>query len=90
MYKHYNLQNVDNLFKEKPEIVFSNDKITLFHNDFIQVDLSEYKGKVNLLITSPPYNVGIEYGKHNDAVNYEDYLSFTEKWLCKSYELLLE
>ncbi|ACN98523.1 modification methylase MjaVI (N-4 cytosine-specificmethyltransferase MjaVI) (M.MjaVI) [Sulfurihydrogenibium azorense Az-Fu1] len=83
-------KDIKNYFKEKPELIFSNDKIKLFHNDFIEVDLSDYKGKVNLIITSPPYNVGIEYGKHNDAVNYEDYLSFTEKWLYKSYELLAD
>jgi len=42
-------------FKEKPELVFSKGNIKLFYNDFIKIDLSEYKGKVNLVITSPPY-----------------------------------
>ncbi len=32
---------------------------------------------VHLAITSPPYNVGLEYDSHNDQMPYEDYL----RWL---------
>jgi DNA modification methylase len=32
---------------------------------------------VHLAITSPPYNVGLEYDSHNDKMPYDDYL----KWL---------
>ncbi len=77
-------------FKEKANLVFNKENIKLYHNDFIKADLSEYKGKINLLVTSPPYNLSIEYGKHNDALDYEDYLAFTEKWLTKAYELLAD
>lgn len=31
---------------------------------------------VHLAITSPPYNVGISYDKHNDNMHYDDYLDF--------------
>lgn len=31
---------------------------------------------VNLIVTSPPYNVGIEYENHNDNLDYIDYLHF--------------
>ena len=43
-----------------------------------------------MLITSPPYNLSIEYGKHDDSLSYEDYLEFTEKWLRKAYELMAD
>ena len=36
---------------------------------------------VDLIITSPPYNVGIEYGSNDDSSEYESYLKFCEKWL---------
>lgn len=85
-----NKNNIDYYFKEKPNLVFSKENIKLFHNDFIKADLSEYASKVNLLITSPPYNLSIEYGKHDDTLDYEDYLDFTEKWLRKSYELMAD
>jgi len=64
------------------------DRIFLFENDFLLVDLKELKGKVNLTVTSPPYNVGVDYGSHNDSMNYNEYLLFTRKWLEKIYDLL--
>ena len=33
-------------------------------------------GVVNLIITSPPYNVGKPYGKHNDIMEFPEYLEF--------------
>ncbi len=84
----YNNQN--QFFIEKPRIVFDKKNIKLFHNDFIKVDFSEYVGRVNLLITSPPYNLSIEYGKHNDSLDYEVYLEFTKQWLTKAYELMAD
>jgi site-specific DNA-methyltransferase (adenine-specific) len=35
----------------------------------------------DLIVTSPPYNVGIKYNSSDDVLSYEDYLSFTKKWL---------
>lgn len=36
---------------------------------------------VHLAITSPPYNVGVGYDKHDDSMNYEQYLDWlTEVW----------
>ncbi len=77
-------------FKEKQNLVYDKKNLEIYHNDFINVDLSEYAGKINLLITSPPYNLSIEYGKHNDNLKYEDYLIFTENWLKKAYQLLAD
>ena len=37
---------------------------------------------IHLAITSPPYNVGIEYDKHDDQMKYEQYLNWLSKiWL---------
>lgn len=36
---------------------------------------------IDLIVTSPPYNVGIEYKSTNDTMTYEDYLLFSKKWL---------
>lgn len=40
---------------------------------------------VHLVITSPPYNVGKQYGKHDDKMDFQEYLVFLNKvWLeCK-------
>jgi site-specific DNA-methyltransferase (adenine-specific) len=45
-------------------------KSSLFHDAFIDIT-----------ITSPPYNVGIDYATHDDEISYSDYMKFTRKWL---------
>jgi hypothetical protein len=32
------------------------------------------------IVTSAPYNVGIEYSRHQDADPYEEYLDFFRLW----------
>lgn len=45
------------------------------------------KEGVDLIVTSPPYNVGKAYNgnSEDDAIAYKDYLSFTKKWLRNCY-----
>jgi site-specific DNA-methyltransferase (adenine-specific) len=40
---------------------------------------------VDLIITSPPYNVGIDYGSNGDNLTYEEYLNFSHTWLKNCY-----
>ncbi len=83
-------QREENLFIEKENLIFQEKNIRIYQNDFIKVDLSDYIGKINLIITSPPYNLSIEYGKHNDNLSYKDYLDFTKQWLSKAFQLLTD
>lgn len=39
----------------------------------------------DLGITSPPYNLGIEYNSNDDSTSYEDYLKFSKIWLENCY-----
>ena len=64
-------------FKSKNILIY-NDDILKFH--------SVSKNSVDLIITSPPYNVDIHYNSHSDNLNYEDYLGFTRKWIKKCFE----
>jgi site-specific DNA-methyltransferase (adenine-specific) len=62
-------------------------------NRIIQGDCVVEMGKlpestVDLVVTSPPYNVGIDYDSHDDRMTMEDYWEFTEQWLSKAYRLL--
>ena len=45
---------------------------------------------VDLIVTSPPYNLDLEYGSVNDGCDYKDYLIFTKKWLRKAFQLSKE
>lgn len=78
-------------YSSKPNIKLEvTDKLILLENDFLTVDLNEFRGRVNLVITSPPYNVGINYGIHHDSLTYDEYLAFTRLWLAKVLDLLAD
>jgi len=43
---------------------------------------------IDLIVTSPPYGVGIEYDTHNDDVDFEEYKIFSKEWLTEAYRVL--
>ena len=43
---------------------------------------------IDLIVTSPPYNVEIEYNSNDDGISYADYLGFTQKWLARCFDWL--
>lgn len=64
---------------------FRHKKVVLFHGDALNKD-SFNKEFIDLIVTSPPYNVGIDYNSNNDELNYEQYLEFSEKWMKNCYD----
>ena len=58
----------------------------IYNNDFLKTNCVDDKS-IDLIVTSPPYNVGIEYNSHQDTMSYKKYLSFTRKWIAKCYRL---
>ena len=42
---------------------------------------------IDLIVTSPPYNVSKNYDNANDNLSYDDYLQFTQEWLGKCFDL---
>jgi len=45
---------------------------------------------VDLIITSPPYNVDIKYNSYEDDISHENYLKFSKEWLEKAFLLIKE
>lgn len=43
---------------------------------------------IDLIVTSPPYNVDIEYNSSADNNSYSDYLSWTNDWLKRCHDWL--
>ena len=65
----------------------SQDKnILIYKNDILQINAIP-PGAIDLIITSPPYNVDIHYNTHKDDLSYQEYLQFSRKWLAKCYDL---
>ncbi|WP_245892494.1 DNA-methyltransferase [Helicobacter valdiviensis] len=63
---------------------FTCNNIVLLNENVLQKDCLK-ESFFDLGITSPPYNVGIEYGSNNDTLNYEAYLEFSKTWLSHCY-----
>jgi site-specific DNA-methyltransferase (adenine-specific) len=72
----------DRIFYKVPD-----GSIIIINDDFLKIDYIK-PNSIDLIVTSPPYNVDIEYEGYRDNIPYEKYLEFTEKWLRKAYDLL--
>ena len=67
-------------------IYFETDTLKIYHHDILTIR-SIPNDYIDLIVTSPPYNVDINYNSHDDKMTYEDYLKFTGDWLEKCYRL---
>jgi len=63
---------------------FETNSIQIYNGDILKV--KEIKdASIDLIVTSPPYDVNVKYANYNDAISYDDYLTFTNKWLARCY-----
>ncbi|MCW4030445.1 MAG: site-specific DNA-methyltransferase [Candidatus Bathyarchaeota archaeon] len=72
---------------EMQEPFFKNPKVTIVNEDVLTTKQLD-KETIDLIITSPPYNVDIKYNNHNDKISYEDYLEFSNKWMTRCFNWL--
>jgi len=64
------------------------DKLTILLDDFLKAKIPP--NSVDLIVTSPPYNVGIEYSQYSDDISYKDYVDFSRNWFKKAFEVLVD
>jgi site-specific DNA-methyltransferase (adenine-specific) len=43
---------------------------------------------VDVIVTSPPYNLGIEYGRYQDTLSRTEYLEWTNAWIAAAARVL--
>jgi site-specific DNA-methyltransferase (adenine-specific) len=60
----------------------------IINGDCIEVMKTLPEGSVDLVVTSPPYNCGINYDTHIDTLPMDDYWGWTKEWLEEAYRLL--
>ena len=65
---------------------FNYDDIAIYNDDVLSID-SIPDGSIDLTVTSPPYNVDIQYLAHEDNMSYKEYMKFTESWMTKCLRL---
>lgn len=66
---------------------YQNDRLLIINDSVFETDAIQPKS-IDLIVTSPPYNVDIKYNSHDDQLSYEDYKEFSKDWMSRCYEWL--
>jgi len=54
---------------------------TIYNEDCLEGMKKLSDKGVDLVITSPPYNIGVDYGVYKDNLEWNDYLNWCNKWI---------
>ena len=60
----------------------------IINGNCLDVMSSMPEGSIDLIVTSPPYGVGINYDTHDDDMEFSDYKEFSKDWLTQAYKVL--
>ena len=63
---------------------------TIIQGDVIKVLKTFPDESVDLVVTDPPYNIGVNYGKNKDKLSQEDYIKWCVKWIRQCERVLKE
>lgn len=62
--------------------------IDLRLGDCLEVMKTLPDNSVDLVVTSPPYNCGIEYDNYNDNISWQEYYLWCNAWIKEIYRIL--
>jgi site-specific DNA-methyltransferase (adenine-specific) len=60
----------------------------IINGDCIEVMKTFPEGSIDLVVTSPPYNVNIAYDVHKDDLPMDEYYEWTKDWLRETFRVL--
>lgn len=60
----------------------------VINGDCIEVMKTFPEGSIDLVVTSPPYNVNIAYDVHKDDLPMDEYYEWTKDWLREAFRVL--
>ena len=63
-------------------------EVKLLLGDCLELMKDIPDGSIDAVITSPPYNLGIDYGIHKDDMTIEDYYRWCSLWMSEIYRTL--
>ena len=66
----------------------SSANLRFYHADCLEVFRQLPSHSVDAIVTSPPYNLGIEYGKYQDTLSRSEYLEWTNTWVAAATRVL--
>jgi site-specific DNA-methyltransferase (adenine-specific) len=62
----------------------------IFNEDCIEGMGRLEEGEIDVIVTSPPYNLGVRYGKYKDDQPRESYLLWLDEWATEAKRVLAE
>lgn len=85
----HHLVNKEKIFGQlkehsKDNIFYSDERVIIYNDNVLNINCLP-KNSIDLIVTSPPYNVGIEYKSNNDDLGYKEYLDFSYQWINNCY-----
>lgn len=75
---------MDNLTVKEQEPAFKYNNITLYNASCLNRNVLP-KESIDLFVTSPPYNVGVDYNSSDDDFDYKKYIEWCGEWLTNCY-----
>lgn len=72
--------------KKKEKKMIETGKI--INGDCVEVMKTFPEGSIDLVVTSPPYNVNIAYDVHKDDLPMDEYYEWTKDWLREAFRVL--
>ena len=76
--------------KAAPRRASSATRCRLLHGDCLALMRTQPAQSVDVVVTSPPYNLGIKYGKYDDTKARTEFLAWTVEWCGEVRRLLRE
>lgn len=65
-------------------IFFQSEDAIIYNEDLFKIEAID-DDSIDLIVTSPPYNVDIQYNSNEDDLTYEEYLRFSREWMTRCY-----
>lgn len=71
------------------EVPIAHRKSARFHHaDCVEVLRQQPSRSVDVIVTSPPYNLGIQYRQYDDTMSRAEYLQWTNTWVAEAARVL--
>jgi len=64
-------------------IYYKEENVMIINGDCLDVMKHFRAGQFDMVLTDPPYNVGKDYGGHNDSMDIEEYIAWCRQWFEK-------
>ena len=61
-----------------------------YHADCLDVFAELEPRSVDVIVTSPPYNIGVRYGTYQDTLSPAEYMAWTTRWVGAAARVLKE